>query len=117
MSIKDVADDFTALCKAGQLTEAGEKYWAENVRSIENMEGPMQVAEGKAALFAKGEWWYGAHDVHSIGVHGPYINGNQFGVRFEMDITQKETGQRMQMDEYGLYTVVGGLITEERFFY
>jgi ketosteroid isomerase-like protein len=34
-----------------------------------------------------------------------------------MDFTNKETGQRMQMDEHALYTVKDGKIVEERFFY
>ena len=117
MTTKDVAEAFTALCKAGKLDEAGTTYWAENVRSIEAMEGPMQVAEGIPALMAKGEWWYGAHDVHDIEVHGPMMNGDQFALRFVMDITVKETGVRHIMDEMALYSVVGDKITEERFFY
>jgi ketosteroid isomerase-like protein len=112
-----IAEDFTALCKAGQLDEAGEKYWAENVVSLEPMDGDMARAEGIDALRAKGEWWYGAHDVHSVDVTGPSVNGNQFTVGFKMDITEKESGNRMQMEETALYTVEDGKIVEERFFY
>lgn len=32
-------------------------------------------------------------------------------------MTPKESGQRTQMDEVGLYTVRNGKIVEERFFY
>lgn len=117
MNMKDVAEEFTALCKVGKLDEAGATFWAENVRSIEAMEGPMHVAEGIPALMAKGEWWFGAHDIHEIEVHGPMINGNQFALRFVMDVTFKETGVRSKMDEVALYTVANGKITEERFFY
>jgi ketosteroid isomerase-like protein len=114
---KAIAEDFTALCKAGQLDEAGEKYWAQNVVSLEPMEGDMARAEGIDALRAKGAWWYGAHDIHSVDVTGPSVNGNQFTVGFAMDITVKETGERVQMEETGLYTVADGKIVEERFFY
>lgn len=117
MNTKEVADAFTDLCKAGKLDQAGTSFWAENVRSIEAMEGPMQMAEGIPALMAKGEWWYGAHDIHEIQVHGPMMNGDQFALRFVMDVTFKETGVRSKMDEVGLYTVANGKITEERFFY
>lgn len=116
-STKAIADDFTAMCKAGQLDQAGEKYWAPNVVSLEPMDGPMARAEGIDALRAKGAWWYGAHDIHSVEVTGPSVNGNQFTVGFAMDITAKETGQRMQMSETALYTVANGKIVEERFFY
>lgn len=117
MNTHDVATAFTDLCKAGKMDEAGTTFWAENVRSIEAYEGPMQIAEGIPALLGKGEWWYGAHDIHSIEVHGPMMNGDQFALRFVMDITAKETGVRQTMDEVALYTVADGKITEERFFY
>ena len=112
-----IAEDFTALCKSGDLDAAGEKYWADDVVSLEPMPGDMARAEGIDALRAKGEWWYGAHDVHSVDVSGPSVNGNQFTVGFVMDITEKATGTRMQMEETGLYTVADGKIVEERFFY
>jgi ketosteroid isomerase-like protein len=38
-------------------------------------------------------------------------------VRFTMDVTPKATGQRMSMDEVGIYTVKNGKIIEERFCY
>ena len=114
---KSIADDFTAMCKSGDLDAAGKKYWASNVVSLEPMGGDMARAEGIDALRAKGEWWYGAHDIHSVDVSGPCVNGDQFTVGFKMDITNKESGVRMQMEETALYTVADGKIVEERFFY
>jgi ketosteroid isomerase-like protein len=117
MSTKEIADDVVALAKAGNLDGIGEKYWADDVISIEAMEGPMARIEGREAVHGKGVWWSGAHDVHSIETFGPYVNGDQFAVRWLMDITQKESGNRLTMDEVALYTVKDGKIVEERFFY
>ena len=117
MSISDIAHDLVALCQAGKFDEAGEKYWADDVVSVEAMGGDEAVSKGKAAARGKGEWWAGAHEVHSVGVDDPYINGDQFAVRFKMDMTVRETGVRQQMDEVGLYTIKNGKIAEERFFY
>ena len=36
---------------------------------------------------------------------------------FDMDVTNKESGQRMQMREVGVYTVKNGKILREEFFY
>lgn len=116
MSIKEVAQDLVALCEAGQFGEAGEKYWADDVVSVEAM-GDNAELHGKDAVRGKGEWWAGAHEVHGVEVEGPYINGDEFAVRFKMDVTVKETGQRHTMDEVALYTVEDGKITEERFYY
>ena len=116
MNTQDIAKDFTALCQAGQFEEAGAKYWADSVVSIEAMEGEGARAEGRKAVEAKGEWWYANHEIHSVKVEGPYVNGSQFIVRFTLDVTPKG-GQRMSMDEMGVYTVQDGKVTEERFFY
>ncbi len=48
---------------------------------------------------------------------GPEVNGNEIAIRCRMDITNKESGQRMAMDEVALYTIKDGKIAEERFPY
>lgn len=114
---KTVADGFTALCWAGKLDEAGETYWADDVVSLESGEGDMARAVGKPAVKAKGEWWAGAHEIHGFQTEGPYVNGDQFSVVFRMDVTRKETGDRIKMDEVAVYTVRDDKIVEERFYY
>jgi len=116
MSTHDIAHDLVALCKEGKFDESGEKYWADDVVSVEPM-GDNPVSHGKDAARAKGEWWANNHEVHSVEVEGPYVNGDQFTVRFKMDVTMKQNGQRMTMDEHALYTIKDGRIAEERFFY
>lgn len=117
MDVRAIAKDFADRCKAGDLDGAGTTWWSPNIRSIEAMEGPGQIAEGVDAVIAKGEWWYGAHEVHSVTTEGPFVNGDQFALRFDMDLTEKATGKRIQMQEVGLYTVKDGKVVEERFFY
>ncbi|ESX96322.1 MULTISPECIES: nuclear transport factor 2 family protein [unclassified Mesorhizobium] len=117
MTIADVAKDFTEMLQQGDHLGAGEKYNADDIVSLEAMEGPMAIARGKEALRQKGEWWQANHELHGGSVEGPYVNGDQFAVRFKFDITPKATGERVTMDEVGLYTVKNGKITEERFYY
>ncbi|MES0136089.1 nuclear transport factor 2 family protein [Mesorhizobium sp. M0016] len=105
------------MLQQGDHLGAGEKYNADDIVSLEAMEGPMAIARGKEALRQKGEWWQENHEVHGGSVEGPYVNGDQFAVRFKFDITPKATGERVTMDEVGLYTVKNGKITEERFYY
>ena len=113
---QDLANDLVALCKQGDFSTPGEKYWADDVLSVEAM-GDMAEVRGKDAARGKGEWWANAHEVNGVEVEGPYINGDQFVVRFKMDVTVKESGQRVSMDEMAVYTVRDGQIAEERFFY
>lgn len=112
----EIAEDLVAMCKRGEFDASGEKYWAEDVVSLEPMPGDMAEIRGKAGVRAKGEWWVANHEVHNVTVEGPYVHGDQFAVRFRMDLTPKG-GERVMLDEVGVYTVRGGKIAEERFFY
>lgn len=116
MNTQEVAQDLVSLCRNGRFEEAGEKYWAEDVLSVEAM-GDNAESRGKQVARQKGEWWSTHHDVHDVKVEGPYVNGDEFTVRFVMDVTDKDSGQRMKMDEIALYRLKGGKIAEERFFY
>jgi ketosteroid isomerase-like protein len=117
MTTGELAKVFTDMLKAGQHEQAAARFNASTVVSIEAMDGPMARVEGAAAVKAKSDWWYGAHEVHKVAATGPYVNGDQFVVHFDVDITVKATGQRMQMQEVGLYTVKDGKIIEEKFLY
>jgi SnoaL-like domain len=116
MTTTEIAHDLVALCKAGEFAQAGEKYWADDVVSVEAA-GDNAELHGKAAVRGKGEWWSNAHEIHGVEVEGPYVNGDEFVVRFKMDLTVKETGARHLMDEVGVYTIEKGKIAEERFYY
>jgi ketosteroid isomerase-like protein len=115
MTIADVAKTFTDALRAHDYP-AAEALWADDVVSIESMDGPMKEIRGRKAVHAKGVWWFDNHEVHSFDTKGPYVNGNAFALHFHVDLTQKQSGQRLQMAEVGLYTVKDGRIVEERFF-
>lgn len=116
MDTKAVADAFTTLCRNGQFDAAGKQFWAPGIVSIEAMDGPMARLEGIDAVEMKAAWWYTNHEIHDVKVAGPYLNGNQFALRFSMDFTPKG-GERTQSEEVAVYTVADGKVVEERFFY
>jgi len=116
MNTHDVAIAFTALCARGAFEDAGAQFWAEDVVSLEPMEGDMARLTGRAAVTGKSDWWYANHTVHRADVEGPFVHGDQFAVLFDIDVTPKD-GDRVQMREIGLYTVRDGRIAEERFFF
>jgi SnoaL-like domain len=117
MTAKPIAEAFAALLKAGDHNGAAARFNAPTIVSCEAMEGPMARCEGAAAVKAKSDWWYANHEVHSVISEGPLMNGNLFLMKFTMDVTTKASGQRETMEEWGLYTVEGDKIIEERFFY
>ncbi|RRI05523.1 nuclear transport factor 2 family protein [Mesorhizobium tamadayense] len=117
MTIAEIAKDFTEMLRQGDSASAAAKYNADDIVSYEAMEGPNDVCRGKEAVRQKGEWWQANNEVHGGSIDGPYVNGDQFALRFKFDITPKATGERTTIDEVGLYTVRNGKISEERFYY
>ena len=57
MSTQDIANDLVALCRQGKFDESGEKYWADDVVSIEagGPPGMDPVSRGKDAVRGKGD--------------------------------------------------------------
>jgi ketosteroid isomerase-like protein len=108
---------FTDMLKAGEHEAAAVRFNAPDIVSIEAMDGPMARIQGTEALKAKGEWWYANHEVHTVTTEGPYVNGDQFAVVFDMDVTTKATGERVKAKEVGLYTMRDGKVVEEKFYY
>ena len=116
MSTQEIANKFTELCKAGKFEAAGKQFWSDDVVSLEPMTGEMSRLQGRKAVEAKGTWWAQNNEVHSVRVEGPFLHGDQFTLRFEMDVTPKGKG-RSKMTEVGLYTIKNDKISEERFFF
>ena len=115
----EVANKYVSLCRAGKNEEALKSLFADDAVSVEAMAMPEmpQEARGIAAIKAKGEWWSNNHEIHSASVWGPWPNGDRFIVGFRFDVTNKPSGKRMQMEEAALFTLRGGKIVREEFFY
>ncbi|MBS2017453.1 MAG: nuclear transport factor 2 family protein [Deltaproteobacteria bacterium] len=118
MSTMDIANKYVGLCKEFRFDAALELFSNDAV-SVEAGAPPGKSAEARGldAIREKGREWGASHEVHSGKVEGPWPNGNRFLVRFTFDVTNKAMGQRMQMDEMGLFTVENGKIVREEFFY
>ena len=118
MSTMDIATKLVDLCREGKNHEAKALY-APDAVSVEAFapSGMEREAKGLEAIQAKGQWWRENHEIHSAEVTGPWPNGDRFVVVFHYDVTNKPSGQRIKMDEVGLYTTQNGKIVREEFFY
>ena len=119
MTAKEIADELVALCKQGKNMEAIEKLYSSDIVSVEACASPGmdQTQTGIEAIKEKNKWWVDNHEVHGGEVNGPFPNGDRFIVSFKFEVTPKQTGQRMSLEEMGLYTVKNGKIVKEEFFY
>jgi ketosteroid isomerase-like protein len=119
MTASEIGQQYVALLKEQKFDEALEELFASDAVSVEAFAptGVDRAASGKDAIRAKGARWARDHVIHGFEISGPYPNGERFAVRMVMDVTNKPSGQRMSMDEIGLFTVESGKITREEFFY
>ena len=119
MNTTDIANKLVELCREGKNMEALATLYSNDAVSVEAMAMPgmNQEAKGLPAIKAKGEWWMANHEVHSASITGPWPHGDRFIVGFQYDVTNKPSGNRMQMDEAALFTVKDGKIVREEFFY
>lgn len=83
------------------------QLYAQDCVSAEAMAMPGQGSnevKGVDAILAKHDWWESANEVHSTSAEGPFAFGDdRFCVIYEMDVTEKESGERIQMKEVGTY--------------
>ena len=118
MTTVEIANKLVELCRQGKHSEAKELY-SDDAVSVEAFSPPGMDRESKglAAIRAKGEWWSANHEIHSAIVAGPWPLDDKFIVGFKFEVTNKPSGQRMTMEEMGLYTVRDGKIVREEYFY
>lgn len=119
MTTQQIGDQLVALCRQGKNLEAIETLYSPDIESVEACSAPGmdRVMKGIDAIRGKNQWWFENHEVHGGETLGPMCNDDRFAVIFKIDVTPKQSGQRMQLEEVGLYTVKDGRIVKEEFFY
>jgi hypothetical protein len=119
MSLQTVAQRFVELCNQGKNFDVMRTMYAPDIVSVE---GDGRETAGQGLVIQKSERWVADNTFHGEKVRGPFFNGpadsdGQFAVYFTLDITRKSTGQRVTLEEVGLYTVKNDKITREQFYY
>lgn len=119
MKTMEIAKKMVELNRQGKGEETLKTLFSDDMVSVEAgaMPGMDREAKGKAAVLKKGEWWFSNHDIHSFETLGPWPHDERFIVLYKIDVTHKPSGQRIKMEEAGLYTVRDGKIVREEFFY
>jgi hypothetical protein len=118
MTIEQIANRLTELCRMGQYETAQKELYAQDATSTEPENSPgLQNVKGLEAIVAKGHQFQGMVEaVHSSTVSDPVIAGNYFSVGAVLDLTLKGMG-RTAMTEVAVYKVADGKVVSEEFFY
>ena len=119
MSTMDIAKKLVELCRQGKNAEARETLYSPDIVSVEAGAPPggQREAKGIEAVRAKSAWWADNHEIHSANITGPWPHDDRFIVGFQYEVTNKPSGQRLKLDEVGLYWVRDGKIVREEYFY
>jgi len=115
MSLQTVGKKFVDLCNQRKNFDVMNTMYAADIVSVEPT-GKETV--GKTPVIEKSKRWAAANEIHGETVRGPYFNGpDQFAVQITFEVTRKDTGENMKLDEIAVYTVKDDLITREEFFF
>lgn len=118
--LKEIAEALVAHCRNRTEAEGLATLYAPDAVSVEPvaMDGGPREFAGLDAIRGKHEWWENAMEVHEATVEGPFLHGDdRFAVIFGIDATDRQSGRRHAMREVGVYTVAGGRIVREEFYY
>ncbi|WP_338548453.1 nuclear transport factor 2 family protein [Roseovarius phycicola] len=122
MSLMDVANELVAGCRENREGANLDKLYAKDAVSVEAMEMPDtgmgREAQGLDAIKGKHEWWNNSMEMLEGTISDPMPHGDdKFAVIFKMKVKEKASGDVMDMEEVGVYTVKDSKITREEFFY
>jgi hypothetical protein len=117
MTTEEIAKKVVELTRRQAWREAVDQLYADDVVSVEAFSaggGPTET-RGIKGIHGKVDWWVGTMQVNDLKVSGPFVAHDRFVVQYDMDVTEKESGRRIQMSEVGVYTVKDGKIAREEF--
>ena len=117
MNTEEVAKKVVELTRKQAWHEAVDTLYAKDIVSVEasGMGGESPEKRGMEAVHGKAQWWIDTMEVHSFKVSGPFVAHDRFVVQYDVDVTDKNSKNRMQMSEVGVYTVKDGKIVREEF--
>lgn len=118
LTTREVANRLIELCRKGQVLEAQQELFGDEVTSHEPAHSPIPLAIGKAAVLAKGKNFASMIETrHSGSFEDPIVGGNYFSFVCKLDATMKGEMGRVVWDEICVFGVKDGKIISEQFYY
>ncbi len=117
MTIDEIADSFVNWRNNDNAAKLRAELYNPDIESIE--EGnttEIGHVKGMEGLKKKGQGLSRDFEVHDIKASHPVVADNWFSVKFEIDTTDKRSGERCKLSEIGVYKVEEGQIVKEHYF-
>ena len=118
MTTKEIAMALIDMCRNGQVEEAKEALFAQDIISIEPYEGILpKETKGMDAIKKKAELFISmVENFYGSIISDPVVAGDYFSVAWHTDIQMKGEN-RKTMSELCVYQTKDGKIIVEQFFY
>ena len=118
MTTLEVANKLIAFMRKGQMLEAQEELYADDIVCIEPEGGMVpHFTKGKKAVAEKGKQFASMiEERHGGSCSDPVVGGRYFSISMTLDATMKGMGRHL-LEEVCVYEVKDGKITKEQFFY
>ncbi|HEX5150090.1 MAG TPA: nuclear transport factor 2 family protein [Parafilimonas sp.] len=117
MKINEIARYFVNWRNANNADRLRAELYSPDIESIEEGDtSEIGRVKGMEGLKKKGQGMSQQFEVHSIKASAPLVADNWFSVKFEIDTTDKNSGQRSILSEIGVYRVHDGKIVREHYF-
>jgi len=114
VNIRSNVEQLVELVEQGNLLEAFERFYAEDVAMRENTNPP---TVGKAANRQREiEFVNSVREVHQSRAAFVAVDGDRAVIGWELEFTNKD-GQRLRLDQVAVQTWQDGRIVDERFVY
>jgi len=116
MKTEEVAKKVVELVRKQAWYEALDTLYDKDIVSMEaGLDGSPPETRGKESVRGKIDWWVNAMEVHSFKAAEPFVAHDRFVVQYDAEVTEKESKNRRQLSEVGVYTVKNGKIVREEF--
>ena len=112
MTTEEVAKKVVELVRKQAWYDALDTLYDQDIVSVE---ATAPESRGKESVRGKIDWWVNAMEVHSFKASEPFVAHDRFVVQYDADVTEKESKQRRQISEVGVYIVKSGKIVREEF--
>jgi len=117
MNTEEVAKKVVELVRKQAWHEAVDALYDKDIVSVEarTQDRSSPETRGIGGVREKVDWWLENMQVHSFKADGPFVAHDRFVVQYDADVTDKNSKERRQLSEVGVYTVKNGRIVREEF--
>jgi len=117
MNTEEVAKKVVEFVRKQAWHEAVDALYDKDIVSVEarTQDGSSPETRGIGGVREKVDWWRENMQVHSFKADGPFVAHDRFVVQYDADVTDKNSKERRQLSEVGVYTVKNGRIVREEF--